>query len=248
MTAPNWNNVTAVVLAGGLGERIRHLAPGVPKPMITVRGRPFLEWVVRFLQRQGVRQVVLSAGFKAEVIERHFAKEPVPGMRVTCVAEPSALGTGGGLLYAARQSKAAPEAWLVLNGDSLVLASLAEVAGPLEDPAVWGVLTGVVVPETAGYGTMRFDSMNRLSSFEGNTTGPGVINAGLYLLKPRLLAEFPAARPLSLERDVFPHWLARRLDLRVQVVEAPFLDIGTPESLPLAEPFIARYLSQIEAL
>ena len=108
MTAPNLNNATAVVLAGGLGTRIRHLAPDLPKPMITVCGRPFVEWVIGHLRRQGVSQVVLAAGFRSDVVERHFSKVRVAGVRITCVAEPSALGTGGGFLHAARQCGASP--------------------------------------------------------------------------------------------------------------------------------------------
>jgi D-glycero-alpha-D-manno-heptose 1-phosphate guanylyltransferase len=248
MRAPNLNNATAVVLAGGLGTRVRHLAPAVPKPMIAVCGRPFVEWVVRHLQRQGIRNVVLSTGFLGDIVERHFVKKPVAGVRTVCVAEPSALGTGGSFLYAARQSGARPEVWVVLNGDSLVLTDLAEAARLLGEPEVQGVLVGVPVPDSSRYGSLNFDGMKRLTGFEEKKSGAGVINAGLYLLKPSLLAEFPSACPLSFERDVFAHWLAQGLDLRVHVTQAPFFDMGTPESLPLAEPFIANHRRQLETL
>ena len=248
MTAPNLNNVTAVVLAGGLGKRIRHLAPDVPKPMISVCGRPFLEWIVRYLQRQGVCQVVLATGFRSDVVERHFVKGLVAGVGTVCVAEPGMLGTGGGFLYAARQSGARPEVWVVLNGDSLVLTGLAEAARLLGEPEVQGVLVGVPMADSSRYGTLNFDGGKRLTGFEEKRPGAGVINAGLYLLKPSLLAEFPSARPLSFERDVFTRWLARGLDLRVHVTQAPFFDMVTPESLPLAEPFIANHRQQLETL
>jgi D-glycero-alpha-D-manno-heptose 1-phosphate guanylyltransferase len=248
MSAPTLNNATAVVLAGGLGTRVRHLAPAVPKPMIAVCGRPFVEWVVRHLQRQGMRHVVLSTGFLGDVVERHFVRGPVAGVQTTCVAEPAALGTGGGFLYAAQQSGARPEFWVVLNGDSLVLTDLAEAARLLGEPEVQGVLVGVPVPDSSRYGTLIFDGMNRLTGFKEKRPGAGVINGGLYLLKPSLLAEFPSARPLSFERDVFARWLARGLDLRVHVTKAPFFDMGTPESLPQAEPFIVTHRRQLETL
>ena len=248
MTAPSLNNATAVVLAGGLGTRIRHLAPDLPKPMITVCGRPFVEWVLRHLQRQGVCQVVLSTGFRSDVVERHFVKEPVPGMQISCVAEPSALGTAGGFLHAARQCGASPAFWIVSNGDSLVLAELAEAAHLLGESEVQGVLVGVAMPDASRYGTLIFDDRNRLTRFAEKKAGAGVINAGLYLLKPPLLAEFPPKRPLSFEHEVFAHWLARGLDLRVHVAKAPFFDMGTPESLPLAETFVANHLLPLETL
>lgn len=247
MIEPSLNDVTAVVLAGGLGKRIRHLAPNVPKPMIQVCGRPFVEWIVRYLRRQGVRRVVVACGFRGEIIKRFFSEEPVAGMQILCVTEPLTLGTGGGFFYAVQQSDISPGAWLVLNGDSLVLANLAESVRLMENPDVQGVLVGVTVPDAARYGTLRFGPMKRLKSFEEKRPGAGVINAGLYLFKPDLLTAFPPARPLSLEHDVFPYWLDQGLDFRVHVAEMPFLDIGTPESLPLAEPFIAHHLSLFEA-
>jgi D-glycero-alpha-D-manno-heptose 1-phosphate guanylyltransferase len=248
MTAPSLSNATAVVLAGGLGTRIRHLAPGLPKPMIVVHGRPFVEWVVRHLRRQEVRQVVLSTGFRSDVIERHFTKETMAGMRITCVAEPAALGTGGGFLHAARQCGARPAFWIVANGDSLVLTDLLDAVHLLDRPKVQGVLVGVSMPDASRYGTLVFDSQVRLTRFAEKSPGAGVINAGLYLLKPALLAEFPPKRPLSFEHEVFAHWLARGLDLRVHVTQAPFFDMGTPESLPLAEAFVANHLLPLETL
>jgi NDP-sugar pyrophosphorylase family protein len=248
MTAPSLNHATAVVLAGGLGTRVRHLAPDLPKPMIPVCGRPFVEWVIRHLQRQGVRQVVLSTGFRSDVVERHFAKKPIADMQISCVAEPSALGTAGGFLRAAQKCGASPAFWIVTNGDSLVLADLTEAARLLVQPEVQGVVAGVAVPEAGRYGTLDFDSGNRLIRFAEKRPGAGVVNAGLYLLKPALLAEFPPQRPLSFEHEVFAHWLAQGLDLRVHVTQAPFFDMGTPESLPLAESFVASHRSLLETI
>ncbi|MBI3879520.1 MAG: nucleotidyltransferase family protein [Verrucomicrobia bacterium] len=238
-------HTTAVVLAGGFGTRIRHLAPDLPKPMIAACGRPFLEWVVRYLQRQGIREVILSTGFLGEVIEKHFAAQPVAGVRVTCARETEPLGTGGGFLHAAHTAKSAPETWLVLNGDSMVFADLAHVAAPLANPAVQGVVLGVAMDDVSRYGTLRSDGAGRLLSFDEKRPGAGVINAGIYFFRHALLAEFPAARPLSFETGVFPHLLARGVRLDVSATDAPFLDIGTPESLAQAERFIAENRDRI---
>ena len=81
------SQVEAVVLAGGFGTRIAHLLEGVPKPMVPVGGRPFLEWVVRYLARQGIQKVILSTGHLAEVIEAHFLPQPVAGVLTRCIAE-----------------------------------------------------------------------------------------------------------------------------------------------------------------
>lgn len=231
--------MTAVVLAGGFGTRIKHLAPEVPKPMIVARGRPFLEWVVRYLARQGVPEVILSTGHMAEVVERHFATNPISGVTVTCVPETTPLGTAGGFLNCLPAAKRTPAAWLVLNGDSLVCADLAAAAAPLAEAQTEGVVVGVQMDDASRYGRIAFDGAGRLQSFQEKIPGSGVINAGVYFFKPDAVAKFPKQMPLSFEKDVFPKLLADGAKLVVSRTNAPFLDIGTPESLPQAEAFIA---------
>lgn len=240
------SEVVAVVLAGGFGTRVKHLLPDLPKPMAVVAGRPFLEWVVRYLARQGVTRVVLSTGHLAEIIERHFARQPVGGVTVSWVAETKPLGTAGGFLNAARANGARPPAWLVLNGDSLAFANLARTAEQMTG-AVAGVLVGCEVADASRFGTLRMDANRRLLGFEEKRPGSGVINAGIYLLRHELLNEFPAGQALSFETDVFPALTTRRKILRVQVVNAPFLDIGTPDSLAKAEEFISQNRSEFAA-
>jgi NDP-sugar pyrophosphorylase family protein len=238
------NQMTAVILAGGLGTRVQHLLPGLPKPMAPVAGRPFLEWVVRYLARQGVRRTVISTGYLTGVVEQHFQNQPVKGVHVQCVAEAEPLGTGGGFLHAARQAGEAPPAWLVLNGDSLVFADLKSAVAPFSDPAVSGVIIGRTVPDASRYGTLATGTSGELLRFEEKRPGRGVINSGVYLLRHKLLAEFPAQMPLSFERDVFPALIGRGFRWQTVVTGAPFLDIGTPESLPQAEEFIRGNLSE----
>src|SRR4051794_37057160 len=115
----NLNRVTAVVLAGGLGTRIKALYPDLPKPMIPINGRPFLEWIIRYLCKQGFKSAIISSGYKAEIISEHFSAQPVHGIQVHCVSETHPQGTAGGFLEAAARAQDIPDAWLVLNGDSL---------------------------------------------------------------------------------------------------------------------------------
>lgn len=236
------NQTTAVVLAGGFGTRIKHLLPEIPKPMAMVAGRPFLEWVVRYLAKQGIRRVVMSTGYRAEVIERHFQSLPVPGVEVTCVLEASPLGTGGGFLHAARTQGDLPPAWLILNGDSLVFANLLEAATLLSESRTEGVIVGRAVEDASRFGTLAIGPQGQLLRFEEKRPGQGVINGGVYLLRHSLLQKFPSQIPLSLERDVFPLLIAAGYKLKVAPTSAPFLDIGTPESLPQADAFIQENL------
>ena len=124
-----------------------------------------------------------------------------------------------------------------LAAGELIRLALAEDLGEAD-----GVMVTRAVPDTARYGSVRADATGRITSFAEKQPGAGQINAGVYLLRHELLAGFPAARPLSLERDVFPGLIEK--GLRAHAVEAAFLDIGTPETLPQAEIFVAENESQ----
>ena len=237
---PTPSDITALILAGGFGTRVKDLLGDLPKPMAPVHGKPFIEWIVRWLKAQGVRDVVISTGFGSEFVVNHFYNQPVPEMDVQCVAELEPMGTGGGLAHAAAQCGADPPAWLVLNGDSIIFAEVSAIIDSLGDAS--GVIVTRAVPDTSRYGSVRADEAGRITTFAEKQPGAGQINAGVYLLRHELLAGFPAARPLSLEHDVFPGLIEK--GLRAHAVEAAFLDIGTPETLPQAEIFVAENESQ----
>lgn len=230
-----------VILAGGLGTRVRHLLPDLPKPMAPVGGRPFLEWVVRFYARHGCRTFVLSTGYRADVIADHFRRQPVAGVSVTCRPEPEPLGTAGGFLHSLGPAGADPAAaWLVANGDSLVLADPRPLLAPLAAGRATAALLGRVLHDTARFGTLVLDAEDRLRAFREKQPGAGVVNTGVYALSAAAIRGMPARRPLSLETDVFPA-LAAAGTVAVVRTTADFLDIGTPDSLGAAARFIAEH-------
>jgi NDP-sugar pyrophosphorylase family protein len=238
------DQITAVVLAGGFGRRIQHLLPDLPKPMAPVNGRPFLEWVVRYLAAQKIRRVILSTGHLAETIAKHFQSQPVKNVRVTCIPETEPLGTAGGFLNAIRGAadggRPQGPAWLVLNGDSLAPAPLSQMLQSLDEPEIAGAILGVRVADASRFGTILQNANGDLAGFNEKKPGAGVINAGIYLFRASAIDSFPGKTPLSFETEVFPALIAGEIRLKVCVTDAPFLDIGTPESLPLAEEFIRR--------
>ncbi len=241
------DQVTAVVLAGGFGTRIKHLLRDLPKPMAPVAGRPFVEWVVRYLARQGITRAILSTGHLADTIASHFAPQPVPGIHVTCAQENAPLGTAGGFLNATRSTTQTPPAWLVLNGDSLAFFDLAALATRLSHPQNIAAIAGLEVLDASRYGTLASNHQGQLTAFLEKRPGRGVINAGIYLIRHQALACFPAKTPLSFETDVFPWFLTRKFPVATHIARAPFLDIGTPESLPQAEEFIGDHPEQFTA-
>ena len=233
-----------IVLAGGAGTRIRHLHPDVPKPLIPVAGRPLLEWMCRYWIRQGLRRFVISLGHLADVAEREIARWNWPGVEIRTVRVGAPLGTGGAVRFAA---KAAPDAdpLVVLNGDSLVVANLRGVWNLLDEPQTDGVVVAVEMEDVSRFGTLRVDADGTLRGFEEKRPGRGLINAGIYFFRRRLLAEFPAGDPLSMEYDVFPALLARGAQLRVFTTAGDFIDIGSPDSLAVADAFVERHAGEL---
>jgi NDP-sugar pyrophosphorylase family protein len=193
---------------------------------------------------RSIRRVILSTGHLAEAVERHFHSQPVNNVRVTCVPETNPLGTAGGFLNAIRGATEKPAAWLVLNGDSLAPAPLAQMFQLLDDPDCDGAILGVHVADASRFGTILPSANGDLTGFSEKKPGAGIINAGVYLFRPATIERFPKKTPLSFETEVFPALVADKIHLKACVTDAPFLDIGTPESLGQAERFVGQHASQ----
>jgi D-glycero-alpha-D-manno-heptose 1-phosphate guanylyltransferase len=204
-----------------------------------VAGRPFLEWVLRYLQHEGVARVYLSTGHLAEQVHAFAAASPVEGIDIRCVAELEPLGTAGGFVHALGALPSAGDA-LVCNGDSLVLAPLAPLFTAALDADA--AVLGVRVEDASRYGTLKINR-DRLLGFEEKHPGAALVNAGVYFFHSAMLARFPRKTPLSFEYDVFPALLASSARIAVVPCEAPFLDIGTEESLTRADCFIRENMS-----
>src|SRR5271170_4499030 len=200
--------ITAVILAGGFGTRIKHLLGDLPKPMAPVSGKPFAEWVVRYLAAQKIRNMILSTGYAAETVEKHFQSQPVKNVRVNCVPETKPLGTAGGFLNAISGAKENPQAWLILNGDSLAPAPLENFFQILDDEKISGAILGVRVSDASRYGTISQNASGDLTGFNEKKPGAGIINAGIYLFHANVIKKFPKKSPLSFETEVFPALIA----------------------------------------
>jgi NDP-sugar pyrophosphorylase family protein len=160
-------------------------------------------------------------------------------MRLTCSREPSPLGTGGALRHAL--PRLARDTLLVLNGDSYCDLDLSDFLTRHTESHAACTLALSRVADAARFGTVTLDGRGRVRSFaeKSAAVGPGLVNAGVYLLARRLVAELPD-RPLSLEREAFPEW-ARAGHCHGYVTECGFLDIGTPESYAEANRFFATH-------
>jgi D-glycero-alpha-D-manno-heptose 1-phosphate guanylyltransferase len=230
--------ISAVLLAGGLGSRIRELFPGIPKPFIPVADLPIVEWVVRSWARQGLRHFVVSTGYLGDLIERHFARNPgLDGLNIECVREPIPMGTGGALAFVSRRV-CLNDVILVGNADSLCPIDIESSFREFEDKQADIAICTCFRSDTSQFGRVQVDSQGRITCFEEKVSGPGWVSAGVYLIRTRLISRFDSRLPLSIEREVFPALLTEGALLFSYSIPDDFLDIGTPSGYAAAERFI----------
>lgn len=232
---------TALILCGGLGTRLRQVVPDVPKPMAPVAGRPFLEHILLYWRAQGIRRFILAAGYKGDVIRRHFGSSWA-GAAIEYVNEDTPLGTGGAVAHALRSGVFAEDAEvLLLNGDTWFRGSLEvlqrDAAASGGCPMLMALLS---VADASRYGSVTLDSVGRAKGFEEKRPGSGLINAGCYLFRPgETLREFrDMPHAFSLEKDALPH-MAARGKLATSIQQADFIDIGIPEDYARSQHMLA---------
>ncbi|MGX9961867.1 HAD-IIIA family hydrolase [Roseomonas sp. F4] len=222
----------AAILVGGRGTRLGALTDAIPKPMVEVAGRPFLDWLVEEVARFGIPRITLMAGYLGHTIRDRYDGQMVRGSRVEVVVEPEPLGTGGGLrLFAGRLE----DEFLLLNGDTRFDVNLLDL--PLHAGDALATLALRRTAPGARYGTVEVSDEGRISGFAARSperTGP--INGGIYWLRKPILDHIgPGA--VSLESDVFPK-LAQAGMLRGGLYDGAFIDIGIPEDLAAAQTVI----------
>jgi len=233
---PELIEVTAAILAGGLGTRLRAVVADRPKVLAEIGGRPVLAYLLDHLADGGVRDVVLCTGYLGEQVQATFG-DSYGRLRLVYSQESSPLGTAGALRLALPLVKS--DSLLVMNGDSFNEVDLRAVWTWHGAQGAEATLLLAEVPDTTRYGRVRLDADGLVQGFDekNDTGGPGWINAGMYLLNHRLLATIPAGRAVSLEREMFPAWISG--GLYGYRNNGRFLDIGTPDDYALAESFFA---------
>ncbi len=232
----------AFVLCGGQGTRLRSVVADRPKSMALVSETPFLQLLLERLRCQGVLDVILGTGYMAEQIERYFTCGNQFHLRIRYSREHEPLGTGGALKLA---ETLISDPVLVLNGDTYVEWSLVPMLELFKGRNADMVLVLHAVVDVSRYGSVVLDQDGRVTQFveKGAAAGPGLINAGVYLLRKQIVGDLPVAIAISLEREVFP----RLLDRGVYGLVCPglFIDIGIPDDLNRAQVLLPSRVSAV---
>lgn len=221
----------AIVLVGGKGTRLRPLTNTVPKPALKLVDRPFLAYMIEWLARHGVGEVVLACGFLPDVLQAALVdEEDRAGVRIRYVAEPEPLGTAGAIRFAADELGADLEdRFLALNGDVLTdldLSALLAAHGDWNAAATIGLHP---VEDSSAFGLVQSSDEGKVLEFLEKTgeRKPGEVNAGMYVLERSVLELIPPGENVSIERDVFPRLVGA--GLHGLLLDGYWVDIGTPE-------------------
>jgi NDP-sugar pyrophosphorylase family protein len=226
------------VLAGGLGTRIRPVLGELPKLLAPISGRPYLSYLLEWLRNFGARRVVLGLGYRAQAIIEYVQEQPNEQIELTTMVEPSPLGTAGAIRFARNHLRSDPV--LVMNGDSFIDADLCAFVNRHRTAKAAGSVLCAEVDDAGRYGRVEIDRRGYIHRFvEKDLTigGRALINAGVYLLSAALLDHIVASNAVSLERDILER--LPPASLAAFSGRFRFIDIGTPQSLALADRFFA---------
>lgn len=232
------NGIDGLILCGGMGTRIRSIAGDAPKSMMDVGGRPFLEVLLRQLQRAGVRRVAMAVGYRAEAIEAHFGPSFL-GLELVYSVEQSPLGTGGAIRNALPLLRA--PLTLAMNGDSYTDIDLRDFLADYRERQPEIGMVAVPVDGRTDAGSLKLNAAGDVEQFEEKQTSDATkyLNAGIYALTPERIADMPAGAAVSLEREMFPRWVAEGRRVRAYRHPGKCVDIGTPERYLIAQDALA---------
>jgi len=215
--------VIAVILVGGQGTRLWPLTEWLPKPMLPIANRPFLEHQIDHLRAHGIDRVILSCGYMPDAIQEHF------GDRLEYVVEDHPLGTGGAIENAARGLR---DTFVVCNGDILTELDLTAMVGFHRSRRAQATIALHQVEDPSRYGLVRTDERGAVSAFiekpQPGERDVDTINAGTYVMEPGVLRLIAPGATVSVEREVFPRLVDNGLYARTDA--GSWIDIGTPDT------------------
>ena len=223
----------AVLLAGGKGTRLMPLTATIPKPLVNVKGKPFLFWQLEYLRRQGIQQVVLLLGHLGDVVVEYFTRNPIVGLNIVYSTEPTPLGTGGALRLAFPKLEST---FFLLNGDSFLNVDLRAVAKQFAARR-WVASVVYGDPQTVGVLGNLHVNADKVLEYR-REAGFEFVDAGVYLISKSIVADGPTGT-----FDLGTYWV--QYAARGQVGGFPcrerFFDIGTPERLKIFSDHIDDY-------
>lgn len=217
----------AILLAGGLGTRLRSVVSDRPKPMAIIEGKPFMEYVVHELLKYGIQDIIFAVGYKGSMVEEYFKDGSGFGIKASYAYEEELLGTAGAIKNAGRFVTG--DQFFVLNADTFYQMDYSRLIEIKERKELHMALVLRQVQDVSRYGEAVLEDAHLIRFNEKSEENrPGTINGGIYLMDQTLLSEIPEGK-VSLENDMIPRWMKQGKRLGGMVSEGYFIDIGVPE-------------------
>lgn len=214
----------AIILAGGLGTRLREVVNDVPKPMATVAGKPFLEYLVLQLIRWNIKEIILSIGYKGDVIKAHFGNGNNFGVEIRYSEEKEPLGTGGAIRESLTYID--DEQFIVMNGDTFLNVNIHAL---VSSHYAWQAKATISLVQTQGasrYSRVERNKKGEVIRFaEKGLEGNGLINGGIYIFHRGIFGSIHSGN-VSLEKEILPSLVNR--GLYGIITQGFFIDIGVP--------------------
>ena len=225
----------AIVLAGGLGTRLRSVVSDLPKPMAPIGDKPFLEYILKYLQKNGIKRAVLSVGYKWETIKEYFG-DKFENIELIYSVEDEPLGTGGAIKKAITQVK--NEKVYIINGDTFFNVDLQSLELQNDSKLI---LSLKQMNEFDRYGCVESDDNNFVTAFtEKGYKKSGNINGGIYLASIDIFDNYDLNEKFSFEEFMQDNF--QKLKASVKVFDNYFIDIGIPEDYEKAQNEIKDYI------
>lgn len=230
----------AVILAGGLGTRMRPITETIPKPMITVAGKPFLQRQLELLSGKGIERALLLVAYLGEQIQEYFGDGAKFGCKVSYSFEASPLGTGGALKNAEAKLQ---DRFVLVNGDTYLAIDYRALAKQFAEVNCSALIVAYEKPVTISKeipasilpNNLGVNSHGLVTAYrKRNPEGLSHIDAGVIVLKKEILAGLRAGQKCSLEEEVYPSLIARS-EMHAWVTHEPFYDMGSPAGLAALE-------------
>lgn len=223
----------ALILAGGRGTRLTPLTIDTPKPIVPVANEPFLAWQIRFLKTAGIDDIILSLGYQPSAITAIFGDGSAFGVRLSYAIEPDSMGTAGAYKFAEKLLKSTT---VILNGDILSDIDLPKVIKQHKKYRSTATIVLTRVENPSAYGLVEVGKNCKISGFlekpgadDIKQLNTNTINAGIYILEPKVLGYIPKGENYSFEYQLFPKLLRQKEDFRAFIAGGNYwLDIGTP--------------------
>lgn len=222
----------AVILAGGLGTRLRSEVSDRPKVLAEVNGQPFIHYVLDYLVAHGMEHVILSVGYMGEMIEKQLGSQ-YKSTRVSFVYEETPMGTGGGIYLALKEAR--QDVVAVVNGDTIFQVDLQSMAEFHMATNADFTLALKRMQNFDRYGTVEIDDNGYITAFkEKQFMEDGLINGGVYTVSRHDFVDHQFDLPFSLEQDYFEKYLTKDVICGIEC-DAYFLDIGIPDDFKRAQ-------------